>query len=71
VNNTLFIFNSVTNNTEDNVEALHKTISRLENENYLLKNDADNLKQETNEFEKKEQEFVENCVKELGKFFFV
>ena len=47
------------------VDVLHKTISRLENENHLLKNNADYLKQETWDFEKKEQILVENCVKEL------
>jgi hypothetical protein len=45
---------------------LYKTITRLENENYLLKNDANYLKEETLELERKEQMLVDNCVNELG-----
>ena len=45
---------------------MYKTISRLENENYLLKSDANYLKEETLELEKKEQMLVDNCVNELG-----
>lgn len=48
-----------------NVDSLYKTITRLENENYLLKNDANYLKEETLELERKEQMLVDNCVNEL------
>lgn len=67
----LLVYSLKKNKDGGNLDALHKTISKLENENLLLKSDADYLKQETWEIEKKEQMLVENCVSELSKSFLI